>query len=74
MSFSSLMPTRVPVRRVAHEGVTTERAILLTKEIIIHFGPALTLETQAVAGVGRVQELARSEGRPALGKRQRTKP
>jgi hypothetical protein len=27
-----------------------------------------------VAGVGRVQELARSEGRPALGKRQRTKP
>jgi hypothetical protein len=52
MSFSSPMPTRVPVRRVAHEGVTTERAILFTKEIVIHFGPAATLEikTKMVRG------------------------
>jgi hypothetical protein len=34
----------MPVRRVAHEAVTTERAILFTKEIVIHFGPASTLE------------------------------
>jgi hypothetical protein len=26
------------VRRVAHEGVTTERAILLRREIVTHFG------------------------------------
>jgi hypothetical protein len=73
MSFFSPMP-RMTVGCVANEGVVTERAILFTKEIVIRFGPALTLETQTVAGVGRVQELARSEGRPALGKRQRTKP
>ena len=74
MSFSSPKTTRTTLRRVAQEGVTTERPILFTKEIVIHFWPALAPETQTVAEVGRVEELARSEGRPALGKRQRTKP
>jgi hypothetical protein len=32
---------------VANEGVTPERAILLRKEIVIHFGPASTLENKA---------------------------
>jgi hypothetical protein len=27
----------VPVRHLAHQGVTTERAILFTKGIVIHF-------------------------------------
>jgi hypothetical protein len=34
---------RVPVGHVANEGVTTERTILFRKEIVIHFGPALTV-------------------------------
>jgi hypothetical protein len=50
-------------------GPTTERAILRRKEIVIHFGLASILEikTNDDAGAGRIQELARSEGRPALG-------
>jgi hypothetical protein len=47
MPFFSPMAARMPVRRVANEGVTTERAILLRKEIVIHFGPASTLEIKA---------------------------
>jgi hypothetical protein len=34
---------RVPVEHVANENGTTERAILFRKEIVIHFGPALTM-------------------------------
>jgi hypothetical protein len=61
------------VGRIANEGVTTERAILLRKEIVIHLRPAATLEikTKMVRGVGRIQELARSEGRPAVGNHRR---
>jgi hypothetical protein len=44
MPFFSPMAARMTVGRVANEGVTTERAILFTKEIVIHFGPASTLE------------------------------
>jgi hypothetical protein len=38
--------------RAANEGVTTERAILLRKEIVIHFEPASTVEikTEMVRG------------------------
>jgi hypothetical protein len=46
------MTARMTVGRVANEGVTTERAILLRKEIVIHFGPASALEikTKMVCG------------------------
>jgi hypothetical protein len=42
----------MPVGRVASEDVTTERAILFRKGIVIHFGPASTLEikTKMVPG------------------------
>jgi hypothetical protein len=56
MSFSSPMPTRVPVRRVAHERVTTERAILFTKEIVIHFGPASNLQNKNEDGAPELSE------------------
>jgi hypothetical protein len=70
------MAARMTVGRIANEGVTTERAILLRKEIVIHLRPAATLEikTKMVRGVGRIQELARSEGRPAVGNHRRAKP
>jgi hypothetical protein len=41
------------MRRVAHEGVTTERAILFTKKIVIHFGPASILEIKTKMARGR---------------------
>jgi hypothetical protein len=52
MFFLSPMAARMTVGRVANEGVTTERAILLRKEIVIHFGPASALEikTKMVRG------------------------
>jgi hypothetical protein len=52
MPFFSPMAARMPVGRVANEGVTKEGAILLRKEIVIHFGPASTLEikTKKVRG------------------------
>jgi len=76
MPFFSPMAARMTVGRVANEGVTTERAILRRKEIVIHFGLASILEikTNDDAGAGRIQELARSEGRPAVGNHRRAKP
>jgi hypothetical protein len=52
MPFFSPMAARMTVGRVANEGVTTERAILLRKEIVIHLRPAATLEikTKMVRG------------------------
>jgi hypothetical protein len=73
---SSSMAARMPVGRVANEGQQRERAILRRKEIVIHFGLASILEmkTKDDAGAGRIQELARSEGRPAVGNHRRAKP
>jgi hypothetical protein len=50
MTFLSPMTARMTVGRVANEVVTTKRAILLRKEIVIHFGPALTVEIKTGDG------------------------
>jgi hypothetical protein len=70
------MAARMPVDRVANEGQQQRGQSCAEKEIVIHFGLASILEikTNDDAGTGRIQELARSEGRPAVGNHRRAKP
>jgi hypothetical protein len=56
MPFFSPMAARMAVGHVANGDVTTEWAILLRKEIVIHFGPASTLEIKTKMVRGRLDK------------------